>query len=82
MSVLRIFTRKLFERKYPITMAGEHLSTNGYSPLPQSISNTDTEDEDEHLTRANHTIQRKSEDTTMVVSMTLNLYTNVFKTYD
>ena len=54
-----------------MTMAGEHLSGNGYSPLPQSISNTDTEDEDEHLTRPNHFVQRESHDT-MMVSKTFN----------
>jgi len=26
----------------------------GYAPLPQSISNTDTEDEEEHLTQSNN----------------------------
>jgi len=29
-------------------------SDKGYVPLPQSISNTDTEDEEEHLTRSNN----------------------------
>ncbi|XP_033207348.1 uncharacterized protein LOC117166961 [Belonocnema kinseyi] len=50
-------------------MAGEHLSTNGYTPLPQSISSTDTEDDDEHLTLPNQTLQRESEDTTMIGSL-------------
>lgn len=48
-------------------MASEHLSGNGYSPLPQSISNTDSEDEDDHLNGNNHSIHRDSDDMTMTV---------------
>lgn len=35
-------------------MSTDHKSGKGYTPLPQSISNTDTEDEEERLTRPNH----------------------------
>ena len=34
-------------------MATDHHSGKGYTPLPQSISNTDTEDEEECLTHSN-----------------------------
>ncbi|XP_012224919.1 uncharacterized protein [Linepithema humile] len=34
-------------------MSADHHSGKGYAPLPQSISNTDTEDEEEHLTQSN-----------------------------
>ncbi|KAF7410029.1 hypothetical protein HZH68_004410 [Vespula germanica] len=32
-------------------MSAEHHSGKGYTPLPQCMSNTDTEDEDEHVTQ-------------------------------
>lgn len=35
-------------------MSTDHKGGKGYTPLPQSISNTDTEDEEERLTRPNH----------------------------
>lgn len=34
-------------------MSTDHHSGKGYTPLPQSISNTDTEDEEERLTQSN-----------------------------
>ncbi|KAL0112198.1 hypothetical protein PUN28_011933 [Cardiocondyla obscurior] len=39
-------------------------SGKGYTPLPQSISNTDTEDEEEHLTQSND-IAHKVDNTTI-----------------
>ncbi|XP_043470289.1 uncharacterized protein LOC122503706 [Leptopilina heterotoma] len=53
-------------------MASEHLSGNGYSPLPQSISNSDSEDEDDHLNGHNHSIHRDSDDMTMTESLHKN----------
>ncbi|KAL6444429.1 hypothetical protein ACFW04_001938 [Cataglyphis niger] len=43
-------------------------SGKGYTPLPQSISNTDTEDEEEHLTRPNH-ITYKIDNTTTIAEL-------------
>lgn len=41
-------------------------SGKGYTPLPQSISNTDTEDEEERLTQLND-ISYKIDNTTIAV---------------
>ncbi|XP_070171269.1 uncharacterized protein [Polyergus mexicanus] len=45
-------------------MSTDH-SGKGYTPLPQSMSNTDTEDEEERLTRPNH-ITYKIDNTTTI----------------
>ena len=35
-------------------MSVERLSGQGYAPIPQCVSNTDTEEEDEHLSAPIH----------------------------
>lgn len=46
-------------------MSVDHHSGKGYTPLPQSISNTDTEDEEEHLTQSNDIVSKI--DNTMII---------------
>ncbi|KMQ90959.1 protein itfg3 [Lasius niger] len=48
-------------------MSTDH-SGKGYTPLPQNISNTDTEDEEERLTRPNH-ITYKIDNTTTIAEL-------------
>ncbi|KAG7205648.1 hypothetical protein KM043_007604 [Ampulex compressa] len=45
-------------------MSVEHHAGKGYAPLPQSISNTDTEDEEECLARQHDVIHKASTETT------------------
>lgn len=47
-------------------MSADHHGSKGYAPLPQSISNTDTEDEEEHLTQSNEIIHNIDSSTTVV----------------
>ncbi|XP_072755684.1 uncharacterized protein [Anoplolepis gracilipes] len=48
-------------------MSTDH-SGKGYTPLPQSISNTDTEDEEERLTRPNHSLSTYKIDNTSTIA--------------
>lgn len=50
-------------------MSVEHHSGKGYTPLPQSISNTDTEDEEEGLTQSNDIAYKVDNSTTIAVSI-------------
>ncbi|XP_035733754.1 uncharacterized protein LOC118446788 [Vespa mandarinia] len=43
-------------------MSAEHHSGKGYTPLPQCMSNTDTEDEDEHVTQRNDLTNKQTND--------------------
>lgn len=52
-------------------MSTDH-SGKGYTPLPQNISNTDTEDEEERLTRPNH-ITYKIDNTMTIAVRNINI---------
>nr|KAF7431937.1 hypothetical protein H0235_004861 [Vespula pensylvanica] len=43
-------------------MSAEHHSGKGYTPLPQCMSNTDTEDEDEHVTQRSDLTNKETND--------------------
>jgi len=48
-------------------MSTDHHNGKGYAPLPQSISNTDTEDEEERLTQPNDVAYKIDNATTIAV---------------
>ncbi|KAI4480945.1 hypothetical protein M0804_010042 [Polistes exclamans] len=52
-------------------MSAEHHSGKGYTPLPQCMSNTDTEDEDKHIIQRNDLTNKQTNDerTTMEPTM-------------
>lgn len=56
-------------------------SGKGYTPLPQSISNTDTEDEEEHLTQSNDIVS-KVDNTTIIPESHTNYENGIFYPLD
>ncbi|XP_032675147.1 uncharacterized protein LOC116845975 [Odontomachus brunneus] len=62
-------------------MSVEHHSGKGYTPLPQSISNTDTEDEEERLTQPND-ITYKVDNSTTIAELHSNHENGVFYPLD
>lgn len=48
-------------------MSADQHDSKGYAPLPQSISNTDTEDEEERLTQINEIAYKIDNSTTIAV---------------
>jgi hypothetical protein len=48
-------------------MSTDQYNGKGYAPLPQSISNTDTEDEEERLTQSNDIAYKIDNATTIAV---------------
>ncbi|EZA56330.1 hypothetical protein DMN91_010042 [Ooceraea biroi] len=62
-------------------MSTDHHNGKGYAPLPQSISNTDTEDEEERLTRPND-IAYKVDNTTTIAELHTNHENGVYYPLD
>ncbi|XP_014475301.1 PREDICTED: uncharacterized protein LOC106744783 [Dinoponera quadriceps] len=62
-------------------MSAEHHSGKGYAPLPQSISNTDTEDEEERLTQPND-VAYKADNSTTIAELHSNHENGVFYPLD
>lgn len=69
-----VVKEELRERDIRLTleMSTDHKGGKGYTPLPQSISNTDTEDEEERLTRPNH-LSYQIDNTTTIAVRNINI---------